>query len=285
MPEAFKPIKAVLLGESGDGKSTALASLCNAGYNVRVLDLDNNIGSLVNVLRHSPKYSREAINRLAFITLTEPMGMTQGRIIPRKAFVWPEVMRMLEGWKNADAERGTVADLGKLTSWTSQEVLCIDTLSPLSQAALNFHLALQGQLGNVRTGNDGRRDVGGAQSLLRSFMQLLADDSIKCNIVLNCHIVYVKADGSGMLTPTENAPTRGLPNSIGRAFSPEIPRGFGSVLKIASLGAGTATKRIIYTTTQGNISLKTPAPYNVKPEYNQETGLAEYFADIRKAQQ
>jgi hypothetical protein len=157
----------------------------------------------------------------------------------------------------------------------------IDTLSTMSQAAVNFHLGINGAIGAIRTSNEGRRDIGAAQQLIRSMLQLLYDVSVKCHVIINSHVTYVRQDGSGDLTPGENAPTQGFPSSIGRALSPEIPRYFNAVLMAKVMGAGAATRRRIYTISQGNVNLKNVAPMRVAPEYAQESGLAEYFKAVK----
>lgn len=265
-------LKSLFLGESGSGKTCALESLLKAGYKVRVLDLDNGLDALKSLC------SPSALANLAYLTLTEPMRFANGRIIPAKASVWPEAMNALNNWKNTDPAKGTIGDFGVPSKWGPDTVLCIDTISTMSQAAMNFHLAMNGALGMVRTSNEGRRDVGSAQQLIRTLLQYLFDVSLRCNVLVNSHITYVKQDGSGELTPGEKAPTQGFPSAIGRALSPEIPRYFNSVLLSRSDGAN---QRNIYTTTQGNINLKTSAPNLLKPMYKQSTGLAEIFEAVR----
>jgi len=273
------PIKALFMGESGSGKTCALASLLDAGYKVRVLDLDNGIETLKHLLSsEKSRYKRDCLDRLAYITLTEPMRFAQGRIIPAKATVWQSAMTMLDNWRNAKPELGTVCDLGSASKWGSDTVLVIDTMSTLSNAALNFHLAMQGALGQVRSQNEARRDIGVAQQLIRTLCQYLSDISLHCNVLVNCHIVYVKQDGTGDLTPGEKAPTQGFPAAIGRALSPEIPRYFNAVLLCASAGG---QRKVIHTMTQANINLKTTAPHSVAAMYEQPTGLAEYFKAVR----
>jgi hypothetical protein len=273
------PIKALFMGESGSGKTCALASLLDAGYQVRVLDLDNGIDTLKHLLTsEKSKYKKDCLSRLSYITLTEPMRFAQGRIIPAKATVWQSAMTMLDKWSNSKAELGTICDLGSASKWGPDTVLVIDTMSTLSNAALNFHLAMQGALGAVRSQNEGRRDIGVAQQLIRTLCQYLSDVSLRCNVLVNCHIVYVKQDGSGDLTPGEKAPTQGFPAAIGRALSPEIPRYFNAVLLCASAGG---QRKVIHTMTQANINLKTTAPHSIAPMYEQPTGLAEYFRAVR----
>jgi AAA domain len=266
------PVKTLFMGESGSGKTCALHSLLQAGYKVAVLDLDNGIEALRSLC------SEETASKLTYLTLTEPMRFAAGRIVPAKATVWTRAMTTLNDWKNSDPAIGTICALGPVSKWGPDRVLVIDTISTLSQAALNFHLAMNGALGGVRSANEARRDIGAAQELIRTLLQYLFDISLRCNVIASSHITYVKQEGSGQLTPGENAPTQGFPSAIGRALSPEMPRYFNSVLLCRTAGAN---QRQICTTTQGNINLKTTAPRLLKPTYDQAIGLAEIFKTLQ----
>lgn len=276
-----KPFKTLFMGESGSGKTCALASLLQAGYNVRMLDLDNGVDALKDILTDpKSKYSKDCIGRLAYITLTERMRFAGGRIIPANATVWAKSMGMLDKWKNDNPDLGTICDFGPAAKWTAREVLVIDTLGNLATGALNFHLQMNGALGMVRTQNEGRRDIGVAQQYITTLIQYLYDVGLKCNVIVNTHITYVKQDGSGDLTPGENAPTQGFPSTIGRALSPRIPGFFNTVLLGKVVGSGPVARRRIYTVTQGNVNLKNTAPLRLAPEYDQSTGLAEIFQKV-----
>lgn len=273
--------KLLLMGDSGSGKTGALASLAAAGYNLRILDFDNGIDALFNYLS-DPKsaYPKEALARVHYRTLTEPMRNVMGRLIPAKATVWQETTKMLDHWKEPAAADGTVIDLGKISTWGSDDVLVIDSLTMLSNGAMNFHLQMNGALGGIRTANEHRRDIGAAQDLMERLLQLLYDSSIKCNVVVISHITYVSETGA---TPMEgeSTPMKGFPSALGRALSPRIPRYFNSMLLVSTQGAGAATKHKIFTQSQGLIAAKTSAPLKVLPSYPIETGLADYFKAVR----
>ena len=54
--------KLMLLGESGAGKSGALASLVTAGYKLRILDFDNGLDTLKNYLTDpTSAYAKEIL--------------------------------------------------------------------------------------------------------------------------------------------------------------------------------------------------------------------------------
>lgn len=301
----------LLIGDSGSGKTGALASLAAAGYNLRILDLDNGADILANYINTpgSPYAAARTPGRVIFETLTEPMKKTaDGRVVPAKSTVWPETIRMLDHWqefkRNDDGklilDETTkkpilVRDLGKLSSWTAQDILVIDTLTMLATAAFNFDSFLNGKLGleGTRAGwtqNEHRRAIGRAQDMLEKFLQYLYDASIPCNVIVNAHITYVRDQGAGAPEPSgENSgegllagvPEHGYPSALGRALSPRIPRYFNSVLYIRADGSGSAARHKIFTKSQGVVNVKSSAPLKVKPFYPIETGLADYFRDLR----
>lgn len=276
--------KLLLIGESGAGKTGALAALAAAGYNLRIIDLDNGLDILKDVLTGpKSKYPPEAINRVMAKTLTEPMRNINGKLFPAKASVWPTTIKLLSEWKDTDAD-GKEISLGPVTSWTSKDVLCIDSLTMLSTAAMNFQQSLNGHLGNSSvTQNEWRRDIGGAQQFVESLLQTLYDTSIKCNVVVNSHIALVRERANGQDLPEEKLPMVGFPSAIGASLPPRIPRYFNSVLLVKTVGSGMGTRHRIHTTSQGIVNAKTSAPTRVKPEYDIFDGLAKYFEDVKSS--
>lgn len=271
-----KPIKMLCIGETGSGKTGALASLLDAGFNVRILDLDNGAEALINLITDpKSRYKKDSISRLSYITITEPMRVMQGRIVPAKATVWNRAVASIENWKS---ETPTKQELGPISKWTDQDILVVDTLGTLGTAAQNFHLMMNGELGKPRTQNEWRRDIGSAQSLLDTFLQLIFDESIKCNVIINTHIVYAKEDGT--LPKPDEADSRlfGFPSAIGRALSPKIGKYFNHLLMIRREGE---SRRLWTKSPLGNVNLKSGAPLKVKDSYDITTGLAEYFTAIR----
>jgi len=283
--QSAESTKLLFIGDSGTGKTGALASLVPAGYRLRIIDLDNGLDILSGYFTNpASMYLKAAIeakidleSALRFVTITEQMKNVAGRLVPAKATVWERTVKLLDHWKEPD---GT--DLGKVSSWTSQDVLVIDSFTMLSTAALNFQLMMNGRLGNAPEGNQWRRDVGVTQNLLESLLQLLYDSSIKCNVIVTSHITYVDESQGIPTVPGENAILKGYPSALGRALSPRIPRYFNNVLQAKTSGSGSATKHKIYTMPQGAVDLKSSAPLRVKSEYPLETGLADFFAAVRQ---
>ena len=280
----IEPIKAIVMAPSGTGKTCLLASLLSEGYNVRVMDFDDGIKSLRNLLiddakQPSPAYAKDSLSRLRWATLTEPMKVAGGRIFPIKASVWPRAVNLLEKWLVEDPRQGGTVDLGKVSDWGPRDVLVFDTLSKLAQAAHNQHLALNGQLGQAQSGNSHMRNIGAAQGLVSSLLDMIFDTSIKCNVILNTHITYSKEDGTMPAQGEEGALLFGYPKAIGRSIGPNIPTYFRDVLTLRKQGN---TAKLV-TKDDFVLGLKSCAPLRVAKEYKRETGLAEYFKAVRGA--
>lgn len=274
--------KLLCIGDTGTAKTGALASLAAAGYNVRILDLDNGVDVLLNLLK-SPKspYPKEAIDNVKYVTIREPMRNVAGKIQPRQAILWQNAMKQLAEWKDTD-EDGKEINLGPVTTWGGKDILVIDTLSALSRGAWNFTLAINGKLNSDVSGFESMRMVGYTQKLIEDFLDLIADSSIKCNVIVNSHVTYVRDPGQPKpQNETDHDPIHGYPSAIGKSLSPRIPRVFNSVLLFRVEGLGDYAKRYIYTNTQGIIATKSSAPLNVEKRYNVEDGLAKYFAAVR----
>jgi hypothetical protein len=261
--QSSETTKLLFIGDSGSGKTGALASLAAAGYNLRIADLDNGLDVLSNLLADTrSNYGKEALARVSYQTLTDRRVSVGGRLIPKTATVWPRLVTLLDKWKTETEE------FGPLSTWTTKDVLVIDSLTLASAAAMNFVCSMNQRLGQ----QPHQSDWYAAQNLVESLLQMLYDESIKCNVIISSHITYIGE---------ENGPQHGYPASLGRALSPRIGRYFNSVLMARTTGSGTAIKRKILTNSTNMVELKNTAPTRVKPEYDLATGLADYFRDVR----
>jgi len=253
--------KLLFVGDSGAGKTGALASLASAGYRIRIIDLDNGIDVLRDLLT-SGRYDKDAIDNVEYVTVTEPMKNVAGKLIPVKATVWQRTASLLGDWVDGETK------LGPITTWDGQTVLVIDSLTMLSDAALSYILSMNGRLGQ----HPHQSDWGLAQALVENMLRMLYDESVKCNVIINCHIKPMGDD---------NGPERYYPNTLGKALPPKVGRYFNTVLLAQSSGRGQGLKRQIFTTSQGTIECKNTAPSKVAQSYPLETGLADYFKAVR----
>lgn len=251
--------KLLLIGDSGAGKTGALASLAKAGYNLRILDIDNGLDILANLLKEDKS---GALERVEYETITDPMKNMAGKLLPAKATVWIRTSKLLDNWKTDSS------DLGPISSWTNREVLVLDSLTMLSTAAMNFVLAMNGRLGQQPQ----QQDWYTAQGYVESLLQMLYDEGVKCNVIMIAHIAYIGE---------ENGTMHGYPNTLGKALPPKVGRYFNSILMARRSGTGSQATRKLFTNPIGLVELKNTAPGRVKQEYGLETGLADYFRDVR----
>lgn len=257
-----KITKLLCLGDSGSGKTGALASLAAAGYKLRIVDVDNGLDLLRGYLTdpNSPYVlqSKTCAENCEFETITDSMKQIGGRLIPVNASVWTRVVDLLDKWKTP------TADFGNISTWTEKDILVIDTLSILADHALKFILKLNARLGQ----RPHQSDWWEAQQLVMGLLEKLYDDAVKCNIVVNCHIKYMEDDNKIM---------KCFPESVGKQFSPKIGRYFNSVVLFRTTG----NQKEIITKSTPQLDLKTSAPLKVKDKYPISTGLADLFKDLR----
>lgn len=269
------PIKVLILGASGSGKTGMLPALLAAGYNVRMWDADNG-SALVRTL------AKDHIDRLSTITLTEKFSPMGGTLYPVQPKCWVRLVESIREWKGDNGE-----NLGAISTWGPQDVLVVDTASTIARLAYYYSRKQAARETAPETGKLWQADIGNAQTLALTLMDMLHGEDIKCNVVVNCHINRSYPDGSRpndmevaqALAEKRSLRLNGYPNLIGAKAGPRVPVFFTDMLYLKRDGA-TAT---LYTSPIDDIDVKTSAPGKVKRTYKQTTGLAEYFADVRSA--
>lgn len=249
--------KMLCMGDSGSGKTGALASLVAAGYKLRILDFDNGLEPLKQfVFRDSP----DKIDNVEFVTLRDKRKSSPlGPIITKpEAFI--KATRLLDNWKYDDV------DLGVPATWGPDCILVIDSLTFMSDAAFDFRdpLTPVGKSGE----KDPRATYGDAQDAIINVLALLTGETFRTNVIVISHVKYLDYQGV----------VKGFPTAVGKAISPEIPRYFNSVALFETVNG----KRTLKTAPTAMIDLKNPKPFEMLPSYPIETGLAAFFAVLRE---
>lgn len=277
--------KLLYLGHCGAGKTGSLCSLAAAGYRVRILDLDRGC-EIISDYVTNPKspYLRERPNlwsahlattvadRISYVTVTEGYNILGTKAVP-KGTAWHQYNQQLNNWIDGDDRPGNIS------RWGPSDVLVIDGLSRLCEAAMNYQLSLNNRLQQgPLVGTSGGNDYTGAYKLITDHLDLLKCDEIKCNIIMICHISFLEEPGPQMVARRDK---KGFPQTIGPKIAPMIGQYFNHSLRAKSTGNAPNIRRVIVTNNDENIELKNTAPLRVSREYSLETGLAEYFRDIR----
>lgn len=265
------PVKVIICGDSGKGKTGALASLVLAGYSLRCLDFDNGFRVVVNLVKQK---NPELLKETYFETLTDTFKNINGRQIAKTPIVaWPKASKLLSSWKTEDY------DLGPVTSWGPKDVLVLDSLTHAGYACMRWHQSLNAKLGQ----NPTLPDWGVVQSIMIDLLSMLYDDEVKCNVVVNTHIDYrfeELKNEKGMVI--DRVLRAAYPNAPGSKFPEKVGSFFNDCLKVVSTGTGSAERRKILTMPDDVLGLKTSNPGKVSKEYPIDTGLAQYFEDVRK---
>lgn len=258
---AAGPLKMLLIGESGTGKTGALASLVQAGYEIFILDFDNGTDVLQDVIKDKAQRSRVHIETLTDTGKLVGSGLHQ-KITKNNPQAFPKALNLLQKWVDGE----TRIDFGPPGSWDTGRILVVDSLSFLGMAALDYVMAKNGRFAD----QPWQSDWGEAMRMIEQTLQILYSTEIKCNVIVNTHIDYVTPEGSNI--------TKGVPMALGQKLSPKVGRYFNMMLMTKSRGTGDATKRIILTKPDANIELKCPI-LSMARELPLESGLATIFKE------
>ena len=266
-------LKVLEVGYAGSGKTGCLAALANAGYKLRIIDLDGNTAPLRTYVKP------EARENVEIVTLQDPLQMDQpgGTRGPPKVFA--KVMRLLDHWTYKQPD-GEVIDLGKPSEWGRDTVLVLDNGTRLGDAALRRHLFL----------NERRRaewpDWNAAMSDLSDAIELAASELIGCHVVV---IFHLKLVGPKTELPKDSAvvkeakaavqeivPFRLYASALGQTLPPKIGNFFDYILLFETEGQGDRVKRVIRTLPRPEVDVKVPL-VNIPAKLPIESGLLTIF--------
>ena len=250
-------IKMLIVGDSGGGKTGALASLAKAGFNLNILDMDKGTEILFHMLKDDPA----AMARVDIEQHTDQfknMGGQMQVVVPVKAF--PGALKAMDSWPGK----------GSPKSWGGDTVFVLDSLTFLGEAIFRYVLAANGKLGTSTDPKGGASEPnwGSAIGLQEDFLALL--DQLNCHVIVMAHLTTVSVDGV----------ERAFPAALGKKLPPKVGRYFNHTLMAKSTVAPGGAKRALYTNTQGLMELKSANPKAAKQSYPVETGLADYFKDM-----
>jgi len=257
---AISPIKLMVIGDSGTGKTGALESLVRAGYKLKILDFDGGLDYLQEALKDVP----ELLENIEYATFSNKFKTVNGRVIPKgNPKAWADGLKALESGKipNSDPEEFW----GKPEEWGEDTFLVTDSLTMASKAAMLQVLHLNGRLFEPPQ----IQDWGQAQGLVEGLIQWLCSEDIKCNVMVLSHINFIEM---------ANGVMKGYPSAVGKALSTTLPRYFNTILNATTKGSGKSAKRIISPVPIQSIETKASVPVDKLPEsWPIETAYAEFM--------
>lgn len=241
--------KMLLIGGSGSGKTGALASLANAGYKLRIIDLDNGLDFLMRYMR---KHHPDKLDNIEYVSLRDKYMTNSATGIMAKGIpnAYTKAVGFMDKW-----EDGT-----QPASWGPEYIMVIDSLTFLANAAYAWKEALNPGV------KDPRQIFYSAQDAVEAVLALLTSPEFNTNLIVTSHIKWME---------TPDGAAKAFPSSIGGALGPKIPTYFNSLVLAETVGSGALVKRQIRTAPTNFMDLKNPA--EISAPLPIETGLADFF--------
>lgn len=247
-------VKIVYIGDSGTGKTGSLTSLVGAGYQLRILDMDNGLDALVQHVR------REFPDRLASIQYeTVRDKYTAGPAGPyvRTPKAYMTGIKLMEKW----------SDGSDPSEWGPDTIFVLDSGTSFGKAAFEWAKGMNPGAKEPRTW------FYSAQQAFENNISLLTSEAFHCNFILISHVNYREL---------QDGTIKGYASAIGSALGPIISKYFNTLLLAETSGAGKNVRRRIRTVPTAVIDLKNPAPFKIESELPLETGLATIFAQLKE---
>lgn len=264
-------VKAMLVGDSKVGKTSALASLVAAGYTLGILDMDTKI---------NPSYFSELVRKAGHLDRVSYMqhrdryittGAGTAPKLPATAFL--EACRSTDKW-----EDGT-----KPKEWGPKHVFVLDTLNLLSQAAFNAAYGLNTEA------RDGRQWYATAGKMVEGYLANLWADDFATNVLVLSHVTDVELEteivkdkaGNIQRQARPGSPVKGFPTTIGQALSKHVAKYTNELWYLESRGVEPNVRRVIRTSSTPRMDLGTAA-LDLPKELPAEDGLAKLFSILQR---
>lgn len=269
------PVRMLLTGYPGAGKTGALASLVDAGYQVRILDFDGNPESLIQYAKP------DKLANVDIISLEENIGEAGGYVgVKGQPTAFARALKAMDQWKYE--EDGQQIDLGKSKEWGPETIVVVDGLTGLGKACFRRAQAMM----NKTPTNTTQAVWGLAIQDQENFIEKLTSAANGFHLIVISHLKIVgpkgEQAGDGDLNKeikeraSDLVPTRLYPSALGWA----LPQNIGAHFPvIVNLGIGykgkSAVRRFdVYPTQAQDIKMPTSKELG---ELGVETGLLTIF--------
>lgn len=248
------PIKMLLIGHSGVGKTGALTSLVKDGYKLRILDFDNGLAALTqHILAECP----DKMPNVSYMSFRDrySMGPT-GPMVSGGAKAVIGALKALERW-----EDGSVP-----AEWGTDTIVVLDSITAFGRAA--YAWARQMNL-SVK---EKRQWYQAGQEVIEDTIATLTGEGFGPNVICISHIdVRTQPDGSA----------KGYTMALGEALGPKLPIYFNTLIVSETSGFGSNVKRKLKTVPTVLVDAKNPAPMKIAAEYPIDTGLSMIFKTLK----
>jgi hypothetical protein len=227
---ANDPVKLLLLGHSSVGKTGALATLAAAGYRLFIYDFDNGTQILLDETILPREFRKNVFVKTFTDKLKDAKGTVDGAPTAFTGFI-----ENLENWKELKTPgKPAVADTtGKITqtavlptyemlgnpgTWGPKDVLIVDSLTFLGNAAMRYTLFINNRMGQPPQ----LQHWGEAIRMQEDVIARLYSEQVKCNVIICAHLLPVSDNTDGGIMKL-------WPSALGNKLAPKIGRYFNNV--------------------------------------------------------
>lgn len=244
--DAKLPPRILICGEPAAGKTGSLAQLANAGYRLMIHDFDQNTRVIGSYLKPDAADVYVSTYTAAKITNTNLFAGT-GVAGTQALNELRRFTKMLEHWKVPDGE-----DLGPSTSWTSKDVVVIDSGTFLGE------LLLLAAKEDPETKRDDRSLYNVAGRYYGAILDHLTGAKVGASVIVLTHLMQTgDKDEQGKITGRQ----RDIPVGVGEKFSKKMQTYFSDIWHLEVDRAG---GRVFKTAATSSASLRTSAPTLIK---------------------
>lgn len=237
--QAEQRVKLLLIGDSGAGKTGSLANLANAGYQLRIVDLEGNLNVLNSFL------TEEGKKNINYVTFD-----------PEDARCVDGIERITRTWKTA------TEDFGEVKKWDNNHVLVIDSATRLGDACLAATAA---------TTKDGRSHYMAAGDKFHDILAWTNGlNKLKCNVIYTAHVRYVEVPHDKIL---DQKTLKAYPSCLGSKMPQEFSRAFTDVFSIKVSASGQKVTRVFRTDADSLMGMKSSAPNKLAIEEAFDLGV------------
>lgn len=280
----IQPVRMLIVGYPKAGKTGGLASLLNAGFKMRFLDLDGNYEPLLNYA------DPDRLANLDILSFEDPIAMSAGNQfagVVGRPMAYANALNALDHWKYKD-ENGTDVDLGRSRDWGPDTIVVLDSLTALGQAAFARSMHLQNKTPLTVTD----RVWGFAMSEQLSFVKRLMSSANRHHTIVLAHLTMLGPKeirkGDDAITSqvkqeiADLLPTRLWPNALGRKLPQEIGGEFPMIVEMKNKVVNRKEKHIITTVAREELDLGVPNAA-IPAELDISDGMLKLFETLSPA--
>lgn len=271
------PIRALLIGDPGTGKTGGLAPLVDAGYSVRALMFDK-VANIQPLFGYSAPEGHSRIS--VFACEDAIVGTAATPMTVKTPRAYSNALAQLNDWKEADSD-GAIRSLGNAADWGPDTILLVDSITALGEAAMRRTLGLMSRT----VFNRRIQDWGTAAAEQQAFIELITSGAMKCHVVVTSHLKMIgpktvekdddETTKSVKAAQAEVVPTRLYPSALGQGLPRTVAQFFPTVLLFENKFVGERPVRIIRTVPRPEIDVKVAA--KLPAELPLETGMLTVF--------